>query len=900
MKHSRNSSGDHSQRRMLANSMEQNEWKVPPDNTVQVVDPMGMNESWVEYLEYLRKKEERPEGPKRNWIGIFISLGIISFVLIMVTIATFIVGDPPPLFYGRRIVITDLQDPMLMASPMGTQWVANDQLAYLSEGQGIRMLNTRSRLNITLVTNIALHQTGAEEFSVSSDLRYVLLVHDVIKGRLYTRTAEYSIYDVTTDHYYPLKLWRHDVEQPRFQHVAWVGNTGSAMVVVHEANLYLLPGPNMNPVTLTNDAKPDLLYNGVPDILYEEILGRNNAVWPSPTGEYLIAASFNESGVRELPVLVYSENVYPTIHNLRYPTVNTPIPEVWLWIYDLKSNKIPRPRTRLVPPEPITRSHYLVSVGWVNGSTAWVSWASRDQSTAVLATCEHPTWNCSLVHVNHKEGGGVSPVVGSVVWAGSWAVFPWSVKTLSGAWHNHVALVGAREGRHAPLTLEDYHVTEVIGYDTNRSLVYFRGSVLRNGAGQTAGVQRADGGPEGGADPNPALTYMVVTCLGTNLPSSHLLRLATNKTRASSTPLHKQEHLRIALKDLALPVVTSFDVGLEPALHAAVTLTLPPGWSSQDDTLLYPMVVQMIGPGEKDVEEPLWHLGWREYLSSGHQVAHAKVQLWGGDPSTRASTHTLAMHQAKVIRKMLEQFDFLDGNNVAVWGWGSGASLALDAAALEPSLIKCVAAVNPVVDWRAHGSFWAERLLGSSTSEGSGRRYEDSDLTRLAPSLGKGRVLLAHGTRDPAAHHAFLLAHALISSETYFTHVVSEECPQLTATTTTTTTTTTTLPPPPPPPHSQRVPGPGLPAAHGSPPSVPGAGPLPPAEELRGSPPREESHPRLGLTYYFSCRAATHHQEVYTDDDYMLDLNRYHLINAFTEFFFTWLHDPLTYELQEA
>lgn len=70
----------------------------------------------------------------------------------------------------------------------------------------------------------------------------------------------------------------------------------------------------------------------------------------------------------------------------------------------------------------------------------------------------------------------MSPVVSSVVWAASWAVFPWSVRTLSGAWHNHVALVGAREGRHAPLTLEDYHVTEVLGYDTNRSLVYFRGS----------------------------------------------------------------------------------------------------------------------------------------------------------------------------------------------------------------------------------------------------------------------------------------------------------------------------------------------------------------------------------------------------------------------------------------
>lgn len=50
---------------------------------------------------------------------------------------------------------------------------------------------------------------------------------------------------------------------------------------------------------------------------------------------------------------------------------------------------------------------------------------------------------------------------------------------------------------------------------------------------------------------------------------------------------------RMALKDLALPVVNSLDLALEPALHAAITLTLPPGWSNEDDTLLYPLVVQM-------------------------------------------------------------------------------------------------------------------------------------------------------------------------------------------------------------------------------------------------------------------------------------------------------------------
>lgn len=67
----------------------------------------------------------------------------------------------------------------------------------------------------------------------------------------------------------------------------------------------------------------------------------------------------------------------------------------------------------------------------------------------------------------------------------------------------------------------------------------------------------------------------------------------------------------------------------------------------------------------------------------------------------RTLTALSCFHQS---RKMMEQFDFLDPQNVAVWGWGPGASLALDAAALAPDLLKCVAAVNPVADWRAHGT----------------------------------------------------------------------------------------------------------------------------------------------------------------------------------------------------
>lgn len=57
--------------------------------------------------------------------------------------------------------------------------------------------------------------------------------------------------------------------QPRYQYAGWVGDSGASLVVVHEANLYLMPSPSDTPIVLTDDALPDLFYNGVPDLLYE-------------------------------------------------------------------------------------------------------------------------------------------------------------------------------------------------------------------------------------------------------------------------------------------------------------------------------------------------------------------------------------------------------------------------------------------------------------------------------------------------------------------------------------------------------------------------------------------------------------------------------------------------------
>ncbi|XP_076040965.1 inactive dipeptidyl peptidase 10-like isoform X2 [Oratosquilla oratoria] len=764
---------------MISNSMEQNDWKVQPDNTIQVVDPMGI------------QKDDM--SAKKNWRGVLIALGIIAFVLLMVTTAVLILGPMQiPPFYGRRLLIEDLKNPSLKPMTSHAHWVAGDKVVYMSEFGGIRLLDINKKINTTLVTYIAVHQSGATDFSSSPNLRYVLLVHNVRQGRFDTSTARYSIYDVESDHYFPLKLRRQDVDHPRYQHASWVGQRGAALLVVDRADLFYFTDPTSRPRRLTQSARTDTFFNGVPDLLYEELLGGRKAIWSNWDGTCIAVASFNDSEVNQLPVLSYSSSRYPSVVTLRYPDIDSRIPSVEVWVYNVTEDLFPPMMTRLLPPQPISGEHYLVDVGWVTDTHIWVSWKSRDHSTAILASCEAPEWDCEVVHNNHKESG-VSPAVRGVVWAEPWAAFPWAARTLEGAWHQHVALVARRGARHAPVALEKYHVDRVLGYDRAENVVYFLGSNITKSPGLqhlyvvstldenvrciscVLPQQEGLGCETVSAEVNLNMTHAIVFCKGVYPPSTHLVPL--QEDHDGTLALHKQTSLREALHDLALPVRHAVDVSLAPALHAAVTMTLPPGWFPEDPTNLYPLVVQMVGPGQEEVpnDSESWHLGWPEFLASGHQVAHALVRLWGADPSTRASVHTLAQYHTKIIQKLLEDHHYLDKNNVAVWGEGVGAALALDAFAYDQDLIKCAALISPITDWRGYGSYWSERLLGTVSSDGMSRRYEDSDARRLASLLPDHRILLAHGTLDPSAHQSFLLAHSLTKESVHFKHLVYTE-----------------------------------------------------------------------------------------------------------------------------
>ena len=78
----------------------------------------------------------------------------------------------------------------------------------------------------------------------------------------------------------------------------------------------------------------------------------------------------------------------------------------------------------------------------------------------------------------------------------------------------------------------------------------------------------------------------------------------------------------------------------------------------------------------------------------------------------------------------------MDGKNVAVYGRGTGATVAMEAAAvaLSPQLFQCVALLSPITDWHAHGKTNTGQL-GHAEARLLNRVYNLWSITSLKNAL---------------------------------------------------------------------------------------------------------------------------------------------------------------------
>ncbi|XP_050080163.1 prolyl endopeptidase FAP [Anopheles maculipalpis] len=678
------------------------------------------------------------------------------------------------------------------------------------------------------------------------------------------------------------------------------GTSSQGIAYVHQGDIYYKPRVQYDLICrITTSGRDGPVLNGVPDWLYSNVLElKGPSLLFSPDGQYLSFLSFNLSSVQEYQYLWYGDGQqYPKIHSLRYPKVHSANPNVTVYVVHLGVLKYIFPKPVNVPAYIRATDSYVGGLSWLSSTELSVTYASRNQSVSHVLLCRAPTFTCveifqekavanSWVLIGEtplfirrptsaldsfaadapQPAPAATPVTTSTTTAPPppppttpppptmprhlYMLKRLNVRDGSHGYYRHLVLVLLGTKRTITLTMGQFEVTEIVGYDERRGLVYFMAAPyhkpgqrhlykiplgLEQMASMTGGSSGTSGGSgtafdsvadsnrpghnasdvlllrpfgsavpycvtcgrgpsdgsdgDGGSDPsakrpnnclfnrvsfNDDYTYFVQECLGPESPSTYLVEAGSErKVRV----LNDGNELREQLVQLAKPQIMTFSVQIKYDFNAQVKLFLPPG-VKEDDDLQLPLILHIEAGPERQLVSEEYSVDWNWYLSSHQSYIIAQIDARGSGfqgeslkTQIRGRVGIEVEDQLAVLMYLRDNLKLVDPNRICVYGKGYGGYIAMQMLATDANqVLKCVAAISPIVSFRYYNSFFTERyVLQQDDTE---RSLIESDLSTKVASLASKNFLLIHSTADCVVHeqHAALLTRSLVNRGIIFRH----------------------------------------------------------------------------------------------------------------------------------
>ncbi|VEN35413.1 unnamed protein product [Callosobruchus maculatus] len=781
-----------------------------------------------------------------NWWSIIFSLLVIGLVISGIVAAIFLVGYVDELLYwhGERMQLDEFLQGELTPPRLPSSWISPNHFVFQADDGSLSILDTSRNFSLTiLVTNHTLRQLNVKGYQCSKDLSYVLFQHNLKSVFRQSFTAHYTIYDVSKDHYTPVEIRQtnflhatdakrtsHHIPvrlesspkaQPeRLQHVSWLGNTTS-LLIVFDNDIYIRASPvDETDTRLTFTGTPDVVYNGVPDWLYQEdVLQSPEALWSSPDGTHLLYATFNDSevGILNFPwfhtgaVLgsTKTENrasSFPGSRTVRYPTPGTSIPVVQLWVVDI-SNLANLEYHLVVPPKAlIGQDYYLTSAGWIGQKNNLISvvWINRPQNLSIISSCLAPNWTCIETHGERALEKAWLEIQAHPVFSpdGDSFLMLAPVREGSRETYTHIKHVTVTRQHIAVLSHGRHEVTKILYWDTYSHLIYYL-ATEENKPGQrhlyvvrdpsTDDPRRLEShcitcdlgdvlwssrylygncthfsaqvSPRADGSRSPA-TFYVLHCEGPGLPLAAVHNASTHKV--IKVLYDTRPARRDLLEKFAMPKKRCIELRLPHGGRAQAQLLLPPSWREELRDAAYPVLVEVNGrPGSKSVTEE-FKVDWGTYMSSHSDVVYVKLDVRGAKgQSDRSLYHQLGgvevQDQVTVLEHLLDKHKYLDKTRVGLWGWGYGGYVVSMVLGLgnQQKVFKCGIAVSPIADWLYYNAAFTEKILGLPAENYKG--YVEADATQRARNIPRQSFFLIHGLADLTAPytHGVALARAI-------------------------------------------------------------------------------------------------------------------------------------------
>uniref|UniRef100_A0A3B3VKR2 Dipeptidyl-peptidase 6b n=1 Tax=Poecilia latipinna TaxID=48699 RepID=A0A3B3VKR2_9TELE len=172
-------------------------------------------------------------------------------------------------------------------------------------------------------------------------------------------------------------------------------------IFIFESNIYYRATLDTRSIRLVSTGKDGVIFNGLTDWLYEEILQTHIAHWWSPDGLRLAYMTINDTLVPKMEVPYFTGTPYPGSQDYHYPKVGEENPVVHLSVVSLHG-----PLHTVVmkkPDDPRIREYYITMVKWATNTKLAVNWLNRAQNNSILTLCETTTGVCIKKHEDESN-----------------------------------------------------------------------------------------------------------------------------------------------------------------------------------------------------------------------------------------------------------------------------------------------------------------------------------------------------------------------------------------------------------------------------------------------------------------------------------------------------------------